>query len=290
MSVTPVVVFDVLGTVFPLTPVGDLIHSLLTRELTRLEASPTTLTSLPSPQTLTTLLYAELIKEAVCLSYAQFYTPLPTLTPLIVQRLVTRYLHQHTPHSHAFTLTTLDHAHLTSTLSTLPPHPLAPPLIDHLSRFATLLALSNGSTASTTALLTSAHLLPHFRTPPLSADTARCTKPDANVYALVTPGLGRGVGVYFVSAHAFDVHGVLRWNAVRKGVGEGKVGGGGEEGEEWVTVWVSDVEREWLDVGDGEGGARGRPHLIAKNLTEAGELIGQHYAEHMKGSSADAAK
>ena len=276
------VIFDVLGTLFSLTPVGEFVHSLLTRELTHLNASPTLISSLPSPPTLTFLLYAEVIKEAVSLSYAQFYTPIAQLFPPIIQRIINRHLYHHTPHHHTFTLSPSDQSNLSSTLTSLPPRPTASAALTTLSQYATLIALSNGSLSSTTSLLSHASLLPLFSSSALlSADTAKATKPDANVYAQVTPHVKGDTPVYFVSQHSFDAHGVLRWNALREGGGKGQkgVGEGEEEGRAWVTVWVSEEEREWLDVGEGVGGAKGQPDIIAKDLTDAAEKIGQHVAQ-----------
>ena len=277
---TPVVIFDVLGTLFPLSPVGEFLHSLLTRELTHLNASPSLISSLPSPATLTVLLYAETVKEAACLSYAQFYTPFAKLIPPLIQRIINRHLYHHTPHHHTFTLSPADQSLLSSTLNSLPPRPTASGALTTLSQYATLIALSNGSLSSTTSLLSNAALLPLFAPSSiLSADTAQACKPDANVYSVVEPHVGRGVPVFFVSQHSFDVHGVLRFNALREGkVQEGK-GVGEEEGRAWVTVWVSEEEREWLDVGEGVGGAKGQPAIIAKDLTDAAEKIGQHVAK-----------
>ena len=278
---TPVVIFDVLGTLFPLTPVGSFVRSLLVRELTRLNASPTVIESLPSIATLTSLLYAETIKDAACLSYAQFYCPIGDLIPKLVQRLINRHLVQHTPHHQQVSLSAADKATLSSTLTSLPPRPSASATLSTLAQYATLIALSNGSTASTTSLLSHASLLPFFSpTGILSADLVRATKPDAAVYSLVTPHVKSDTPVFFVSQHSFDVHGVLRYNALREGKKEGEKSGSlGEEGGAWLTVWIAEDEREWLDVGEGIGGAKGQPAFTAKDLSEVADIIGRHVAE-----------
>ena len=277
---TPVVVFDVLGTLFPMTPVGEFVRSILSRELTRLAAAPAVLSSLPSAAVLSDLVYAELLKEAVCLSYAQYFTPLSSLLPAIVTRVVNKYTYKHTAHHHQLSLSAADSEQLKSTASSLPPRAAAKDCLSTLAQYATLIALSNGSTASTQSLLSSASFSSLFQSVH-SAETAGAFKPDSNVYALVLPEAGSAL-LFFVSVHGWDIRGALRFNELLKG----QQRGGRSRG--FVTVWVSEEERQWMDeVGEGRGGASARPDIVAASLTEAAQLIGQYFAREQAKAEKD---
>jgi HAD superfamily hydrolase (TIGR01493 family) len=268
---TPVVVFDILGTLFPMTPVGEFVRDLLSRELTRLAAAPALLSSLPSAAVLSELVYAELLKEAVCLSYSQYFTPLSSLLPAIVTRVVSKYMVKHTANHHQLSLSAADREQLKSTASSLPPRAGAKDCLSTLAQYAAIIALSNGSAASTQSLLSSASFTSLFQSVH-SAETAAAFKPDSNVYTLVLPEAGNAL-LFFVSVHGWDIRGAMRFNELL----QGQQRGGRCRG--FITVWVSEEEREWMDeVGEGKGGASSRPDIVAASLTDAAQLIGQYVA------------
>lgn len=106
-----------------------------------------------------------------------------------------------------------------------------------------LLALTNGSVASTTALLTRAGLLGSFDSL-LSCDQVRKTKPHPEVYAMAKKR-ARG-DLWLVAAHSWDVAG-----ASRAGL---------------RTAWIATVEPEYL-------GTLPVPEVSAADLADAARAM-----------------
>lgn len=281
MPSRPVVVCDILGTLFPLTPIGPFIHSLISHQLTSTSPPHTTL-RLPSPILLADLLYAELLKHSTSLTLANHYTPIPTLLPRLVQRVVCTFLYKHygsaagltgSPFDRPFLLTTADTQRLQAVMAALPPRRHAVEFVRRLSTAGcTLVALSNGSVSGTKRLLQHAGLDTAFAAV-LSAEQVGRSKPDARVYELVEQsGYGGSSGgeLVFVSVHAWDCVGVLAYNRLQQQQAATAVAAASEKVRQTYTVcYVSEEERQWL-LEDGD-----RPAIIASDLDDAASQIVQ---------------
>ena len=221
MPPRPVIVCDILGTLFPLTPVGPFIHSLLSHQLTSTTPPHSTLI-LPSPILLADLLYAELLRDSASLSLANHYTPVGQLLPRLVERVVSKFLYKHcgggagaasSVFDQPYRLSEADTKQLQAVIAALPPRQHAREFVQRLSSGGcTLVALSNGSVSTTKSLLEHAGLDKSFAAI-LSAEQAKAAKPDPRVYELVeASGYGggdSGDGLVFVSVHSWDCIGVL---------------------------------------------------------------------------------
>ena len=275
MPSRPVIVFDILGTLFPLSPVGPFIQSLISHQLT--STSPHTHTSLvlPPPLLLADLLYAELLKHSAALSLAGRFTPIATLLPRLVERVVSTFLYKHCGggagasggFEQPYRLSEADKQQLQAVIATMPPRQHAQELVRRLSAAGcTLVALSNGGVSTTTKLLQHADMDKAFAAI-LSAEQVKAAKPDPRVYELVeTSGYGSsGEEMVFVSVHSWDCVGVLEYNRLQRAAAAAR----GKAQQTYTVCYVSEEEREWL-LDDGD-----RPPIIASNLQDAAVRIEQ---------------
>ena len=276
MAARLVVVCDILGTLFPLTPVGAFIHSLLSAQLLS-TTPPHATTLLPSPILLAELLYAELLKHAASLSLAGRFTPVAQLLPAVVERVASTFLYKHCgggadaagiaasgAFDQPYRLSEADRQRLKQVVATLPPRQHATEFVQRLiAAGCSLVALSNGGVSTTAALLQHAGVEASFSAV-LSAEAVAASKPDPRVYALVEAGghFGGG-GMVFVSVHAWDCAGVLSYNRLQ----QQKASEGGKAGRTYTVCYVSEEERRWLlDEGD-------RPAIEAIDLRDAAVQI-----------------
>jgi len=282
MPSRPVIVCDILGTLFPLTPIGPFIQSLISHQLTSTTPPHSTLI-LPSPILLADLLYAELLKDSASLTLANTYTPIATLLPRLVERVVSKFLYRHVGGGAggsgggggfdvAYRLSEADTTQLQSVVATLPPRQHAREFVRRLSSGGcTLVALSNGGVGTTKNLLQHAGL-EHSFAAVLSAEQVKRSKPDSRVYELVEDGgyggsnsSGSG-GLVFVSVHMWDCMGVLAYNRVQQ---EAAASGVGKVRQTYTVCYVSEEERRWL-LEDGD-----RPAIVASDLNDAATRIEQ---------------
>jgi len=271
MPSRPVIVCDVLGTLFPLTPIGPFIQSLISHQLTS-TTPPHTTTILPSPILLAELLYAELLKESASLTLAHRYTSIATLLPRLIERIVSRFLYKHcgsgaggTGFDQPYALSESDTRQMKAVISTLPPRQHVREFVRRLTDGGcTLIALSNGGVTTTNNLLQHAGLDKSF-TAVLSAEQVKVAKPDNRAYELVeSSGYGSSGGeLVFVSVHSWDCAGVLAYNRVQQSASSGK------SRQTFTVCYVSEEERRWL-LEDGD-----RPAIIASTLHDAATQIEQ---------------
>ena len=277
MPSRPVVVCDVLGTLFPLTPIGSFLQSLVSHRLTS-ATPPLNSAILPSPILLAELLYAELLKDSVSLSLAHHYTPIGQLLPRQIERVVSKFLYKHygggtgvtgSPFDQPYRLSDTDTTQLKAVIATLPPRQHAREFVRRLSSGGcTLVALSNGSVGTTKSLLEHAGLDKSFAAI-LSAEQCKAAKPDTRVYELVeSSGYGGGSGgggeMLFVSVHTWDCVGVLNYNRVQQAAAAD-----GKGRQTYTVCYVSEEERRWL-LEDGD-----RPAITASDLHDAASQIEQ---------------
>ena len=278
MPARPIVVCDILGTLFPLTPIGPFIQSLISHQLTS-TTPPHSATVLPSPILLADLLYAELLKDSASLTLAHHYTPIATLLPRLVERVVSKFLHKHcgggagvsggSGFDAAYRLSEAETKQLQAIVATLPPRQHARDFIRRVSAAGcTLVALSNGSVSTTNNLLQHAGFDKAFAAV-LSAEQVKAAKPDVRVYELVEAGGYSGSsdgGMVFVSVHSWDCIGVLAYNRVQQQTAST---GSGKAHQTYTVCYVSEEERRWL-LEDGD-----RPAIVASDLQHAATQIEQ---------------